>query len=119
MITRPRFGLVVAYVKDIEKAKRFYVESFGLRIEREAPSFVQFEHFAIASDERVGEGDGPELFWLVDDADAAYHELAAKVPVCLALETKPFGKVFGVRDPDGGARFVLELSASRPSRAIG
>ena len=118
MSTHPRFGFVIVYVKDIDRAKRFYVESLGLRVEREAPSFVQFEHFAIASDERLGPGDGPELYWLVDDADAAYLELGAKGPVSLPLASKPFGKVFGIRDPDGGTRFVLELAKSRPSKVV-
>jgi catechol 2,3-dioxygenase-like lactoylglutathione lyase family enzyme len=113
-----RFGFAVVYVKDIQAAKRFYVESLGLRVEREAPTFVQFGHFALASDSPLGGGDGPELYWLVDDADAAYRELAARAPISRPLETKPFGKVFGVRDPDGGTRFVLELAQSRPSRVV-
>ncbi len=118
-MTTPGFGFAIVYVKDIERAKRFYVEVLGLRTEREAPTFVQFDHFAIASDEPLAERGETELYWLVDDADAAFRELGAKAPVSRPLETKPFGKVFGVRDPDGGTRFVLELSRNRPSKAVG
>jgi catechol 2,3-dioxygenase-like lactoylglutathione lyase family enzyme len=118
MAVQPRFGFVVVYVKDMEKAKRFYIDSLGLKVEREAPNFVQFEHFGLASDEPLGKSGEPELYWLVDDADQAYRELSAKAPVSHPLETKPFGKVFAVRDPDGGSRFVLELARSRPSKPI-
>ncbi len=114
-----RFGFVVVYVKDIAKAKRFYAEVLGLRVEREAPTFVQFDHFALATDERVDRGSSaPELYWLVDDAEAAHRELAAKAEISRKLESLPFGKVFGVRDPDGGTRLVLELARNRPSQAV-
>ena len=116
MGAQPRFGFVVVYVKDIEQAKRFYVESLGLEVEREAPNFVQFEHFALAGDEPLSKDGGPELYWLVDDAEAAHREMAARAQVG-PLETKPFGKVFNLRDPDGGTRFVLELAKNRPSKA--
>lgn len=119
MTASPRFGFAIVYVKDIEKAKRYYVDVLGLAIEREAPAFVQFEHFAIASDTPLGAPGETELYWLVDDADAAYRELGAKAPVSRPLETQPFGKVFGIRDPDGATRFVLELSRTRPSKAVG
>jgi len=117
-MTTPRFGFVVLYVKDIAKAKRFYVDVLGLRVEREAPVFVQFEHFALANDQRLGEGDEPELYWLVDDIEAAHRELGAKTEITRPLETLPFGKVFGVRDPDGATRFLLELARDRPSKAV-
>lgn len=47
-----QFGFVVVYVNDMVKSKRFYTEVLGLRVEREAPTFVQFEHFALATGER-------------------------------------------------------------------
>ncbi len=112
----PHFGFVVVYVKDMAKSKRFYTDVLGLRVEREAPTFVQFDHFALATDERLIEGKEPELYWLVDDADAAYRDVSAKTEIARPLETLPFGKVFGVRDPDGGTRMVLELARNRPSK---
>ena len=118
-MTALRFGFVVVYVQDMAKAKRFYTEVLGLRVEREAPTFIQFEHFALASDERVSKGSSePEIYWLVDDAEAAHREIAAKAEISRKLETLPFGKVFGVRDPDGGTRLVLELARNRPSKAL-
>lgn len=118
MTLAPRFGLVVTYVSDIERAKRFYTDVLGLKIEREASTFVQFDHFALASDAPLGESGEPELYWLVENAEAAYAALRERAPIVRPLETKPFGKVFAVRDPDGGVRFVLELARNRPSEAV-
>lgn len=118
MNSDPRFGFVVAYVDDMEEAKRFYVETLGFRVEREAPAFVQFEHFALATDASMDGRREPELYWLVPDAHAAWEDLRARAPISMALEERPFGKVFGVRDPTGQPRYLLELSASRPSRVV-
>ena len=118
MQTTPRFGFVVEYVKDIERAKRFYLDVLGLELQREAPSFVQFEHFAIASDEPLGGTGGPEVYWLVDDAEAVWRELSMQAEVALPLTAKPFGKVFAVRDVDGSARYMIQLAKGRPSKAI-
>lgn len=60
----------------------------------------------------------PELYWLVPDAHAAWEDLRARAPISMAIEERPFGKVFGVRDPTGQPRYLLELSASRPSRVV-
>ena len=118
MTEKPRFGFVVEYVKDIEASKRFYVEVFGLQVEREHPTFVQFETFAIATDEPLGGEASQEIYWLVNDADAAYGSLAPKAEVCLPIKQVPFGKVFGVRDLDGHPRYILELARNRPSKEL-
>lgn len=112
-----RFGFAVANVKDIAKARRFYTEVLGLQVKREAPNFIQFETFAIASD-NPSATTPVELYWLVDDAEAARGALTARGAVCTAVEAKPFGKVFSTKDPDGGERFVLEFAAARPSKAV-
>lgn len=118
MNNKPSFGFVVEYVKDLEAAKRFYTEVLGLSVQRLHPSFVQFETFALASDEPMGGEAAQELYWLVDDAEAAFAELSSKAEVSLPLKQVPFGKVFGVRDPDGRPRYVLELAKNRPSRGV-
>lgn len=117
MPTNLRFGFAVTNVKDIAKAKSFYTEVLGLEVQREAPNFIQFEHFAIATDNP--DATTPiELYWLVDDAEAARRDLAARGATCSAIEAKPFGKLFTVKDPEGGERFVVEFAASRPSKAV-
>jgi catechol 2,3-dioxygenase-like lactoylglutathione lyase family enzyme len=42
MNTKPQFGFVIEYVKDIDAARRFYVEVLGLEIEREHPTYPSF-----------------------------------------------------------------------------
>jgi catechol 2,3-dioxygenase-like lactoylglutathione lyase family enzyme len=119
----PRFGFIVAYVPDVEAAKRFYVEVLGLAVDREHPTFVQFKDaagsfFAVASDESLGGRGEPELYWLVEDAEAAYRELSRVAEVSLPLQQRPFGKVFGLKDPAGQPRYLLELARDRPSRPV-
>lgn len=117
MKSKIEFGFVVEYVKDIEAAKSFYVEVLGLDVQRQHPSYIQFEHFALATDEPRGEAQ-QELYWLVDDAEAACSDLTQKAEIILPLQEVPFGKVFGVRDPDGQPRYLLEFSKNRPSQSV-
>mgnify|MGYP001136601572 CR=1 FL=1 len=37
MTNQPQFGLALAYVTDIEAAKRFYVDVLGLEVQRDNP----------------------------------------------------------------------------------
>ena len=118
MPTLPRFGFAVRYVSDIEAAKRFYSEVLDLRIERQHPTFVQFENFAIASDDAMTSAREPELYWLVDDAEIAFREMSRHAEVTLPLSQKPFGKVFGIQDPSGQPCYMLELARDRPSQMV-
>lgn len=115
-MSKPQFGFVVEYVKDVEAAKRFYVEVLGIEVRRYHPTFVQFDSFAIAGDEPMAGGGEPELYWLVDDAEAAFNDLSQKAEVSLPLTQKPFGKVFGIKDLDDRPRYLLELAKDRPSQ---
>ncbi len=54
----PRIGLAVTSVPDFEAARRFYVDVVSLEVKREAPTVVQFDRFAFAADQPVGEGRG-------------------------------------------------------------
>lgn len=95
MTAKPRFGFALEYVSDIEEAKRFYTDVLGLEVARESPVFVQFKdesgsHFAIASDEPMGASGAPELYWLVDDAEAAFNDLSARGEISRPFEQMPF-----------------------------
>jgi catechol 2,3-dioxygenase-like lactoylglutathione lyase family enzyme len=121
--TNARFAFAVESVSDIEAAKRFYVDVLGLAVERDSPTFVQFKdaagaNYAISNDEPLGGRRELELYWLVDDAEAAFRELSQKAEVSLPLKQMPFGKVFGILDPDGQRQYLLELSPTRPSRPV-
>lgn len=83
------------------------------------PTFVQFKDqagasFAISSEEPMGGGEF-ELYWLVDDAEAAFHELASKAEVSLTLRQMPYGKVFALKSPAGQSHYLVELAQTRPS----
>jgi catechol 2,3-dioxygenase-like lactoylglutathione lyase family enzyme len=119
MNSRPQFGLALAYVTNIETAKRFYIDILGLEVQRDSSVFVQFQNFAIATDESMDGTRDLELYWLVEDAEAAFRDLSEKAEICLPLKQMPFGKVFGIKDPDGQPRYLLEFAATRPSQAVG
>ncbi len=118
MDSKPAFGFVLEYVADVEAAKDFYVDVLGLKMERYHPTYVQFEHFAIASDESISGKREPEHYWLVEDADASFRELSAKAEVVVPLKQMAFGKVFGIKDPSGQTLYLLEFAKDRPSRAV-
>lgn len=116
MTRKPQFGFAVEYVEDIEAARRFYADVVGLEVERTHPTFVQFHNFAIASDQSLDGSRDTELYWLVDDADAAFAELSESAEVTLPVKQMPFGKVFGIKGASGEPRYLLELAANRPSQ---
>lgn len=118
MSIKPRFGFIVEYVTDIEAATRFYVDVLGLTVERTHPTFVQFGTFAIANDESMTGSRDPELYWLVDDAEAAFRELSETAELNGPLKQTPYGKVFGVKGAGGRFHYLLELAKERPSRAV-
>ena len=117
MSTKAKFGFVLEYVKDIEATKRFYVDALGLEVERDSPVFIQFNNFAIATDESMSGNRDPEVYWLVDDAEAAFKDLSQKAEVSLPLKQMPFGKVFGIKDPAGQPLYLIEFAQHRPSRS--
>ena len=116
MSNKPKFGFFLEYVTDIEAARRFYVEILGLEVERISPVFVQFNHFAIASDESMSSNRDPEVYWLVDDAEAAFKDFSKKADVVMPLKQMPFGKVFGIKDPVGQPLYLVEFAQNRPSQ---
>ncbi len=118
MTTNPRFGFYLEYVADVDAAMHFYADVLGLQVERYHPTYVQFEHFAIASDQSMSGARVPEVYWLVDDAQAAFDDLSAKAEVVMPLKQMPFGKVFGIKDPAGRPQYLLEFAQSRPSRHV-
>lgn len=118
MALHAKLGFVVEYVDDIQAAARFYTDVLGLVVQRRHPSFVQFETFALAADEPLTGGGEREVYWLVDDAEAAVREMSGKVEISRPLEQMAFGKVFAVTDPDGHPCYILELAATRPSEKV-
>ncbi len=118
MTVKPQFGFFLEYVSDVEATMRFYVDVLGLEVQRYHPTYVQFEHFAIASDESMSGERQPEVYWLVDDIQAAFQKFSPHAEVVMPLRQMPFGQVFGIKDPAGQPLYVLEFARDRPSRPV-
>ncbi len=118
MSIQPKFEFVLEYVNDVEAAKRFYETVMGLKVQRYHPTFVQFDKFAIASDASLTGTREPEIYWLVEDIEAAFQELASNAEIAVPLKDMPFGRVFAVREPSGRPRFLLQYARQRPSQPI-
>jgi catechol 2,3-dioxygenase-like lactoylglutathione lyase family enzyme len=100
-------NIVIVRVPDIAAARAFYGETLGLPIKGETPNFLvvdpidgQGASFGVG----VGEpgGDGPEIWWRVDDADAFHAALVARgVRITEEPEDRPFGRALSFTDPAG------------------
>lgn len=124
MASKPRFGFVLEYVDDVAAAKPFYVDVLGLKVDRESPEFIQFSdpagvNLAIASDESLRGNREPEVYWVVDDATAAFDDLSKTAEVTLPPKQMPFGTVFGIKDPAGQTQYMVEFARNRPSKPVG
>lgn len=107
-------NFVLIHVDDVAKARAFYMETLGLTVADELPGFVQFappddgQGAAFAILERPTEG--PELWWDVENADAAYAELVQQgVKIVSEPEDKPFGRAFSIKDPAGNTLHLLQV----------
>jgi len=118
MINQPEFGFVLEYVSDMEITKHFYTDVLGLKIQREHPTFVQFDHFALASDESMSSSRDPEIYWIVQDAEMALKTYSQNSEMIPAIKSMPFGKVFSIKDPEGQLIYFVEFVKQRPSQVI-
>ncbi len=108
---QPRFGFVLEYVADVDAAKRWYEDVFGLVARRYHPTFVQFDNFAIASDEALAGERKRELYWIVEDAEAAFAALTSEdAEIVFPIKTINFGKVFAVKEPAGEILLLCEFA---------
>jgi predicted enzyme related to lactoylglutathione lyase len=112
MISGPSY--VIYHVSDLPAARRFYTETLGYSVEGESPAFVQFESRGGATLALGTEDQGApiEVWWFVDDADAACTDLRAKgAEVVTPPHDEPFGRAFEIRDPGGNHVRLLQLPA--------
>jgi catechol 2,3-dioxygenase-like lactoylglutathione lyase family enzyme len=123
MGTTARFAFAIEYTKDVEQTKRFFTDVLGLQVDRDHPTFVQFKDangsaYAIAGDEPMATADEPELWWTVDNAEAACAEMSNHAELVMPLRDMPFGKCFGLKDPAGQVHYLLEFAPQRPSQQV-
>ena len=103
-LTQPVPELPVA---DVEKAQKYYRDTFGCRIEWVHPGkeigAVSHGDTVIFFRKRT-EAFEPAVHWIYcEDVDATYKELlTAKVNIVDDIEDKPWGiRQFTIEDPDG------------------
>jgi catechol 2,3-dioxygenase-like lactoylglutathione lyase family enzyme len=105
----PRVELaeVVLYVRDMERAVRFYRDTVGLEPDAQGQSWTMFRpgpctlalHAAERRDPGIGE---PDPTFVVTDAEAERRRLAAAgVEVTEIREPAAGVRVFDLKDPDG------------------
>ncbi len=98
---------VIHYVRDMERAIRFYRDTLGLELESESEHWTTFRTGACSlalhtTEERESGSAEPEATFLVADVGAEHARLAeAGVEVTEIREPAPGVRVFDARDPDG------------------
>jgi predicted enzyme related to lactoylglutathione lyase len=106
-------NFVVAHVPSVAEVLPFYTEKLELEIEDQQPGFVQFKQsgqgavYAIFEHGHVEPRSTVELWWSVDDADAALEQFKSQdIPIVEPLADQPFGRTFVITDPAGNKIYV-------------
>jgi len=117
-----RLELVQVPVSDVDRAKEFYVERAGFEADHDhrvsdEVRFVQLTPPGSACSIAIGTGLGPGmepgsvrgLQLVVDDADAAREELAARGVEVSEVQDFPWGRFVFFNDPDGNGWAVQAI----------
>ena len=108
-----KMGIVILQVRDIEKAKKFYTEVVGLPVneKQSSPKFVTLapegsllalQDISEEAAERIKEPGSVEIGFNLNGVDAIWkHWKEAGVEIVSDPETRPFGRYFLAKDPDG------------------
>jgi lactoylglutathione lyase len=115
MLMQNQLNFVILYVRDIAAMRDFYAKTFDLKLEANAPTFVQFVAdggaiFALLPGEHPTPTATIELWWEVADVDAAHARLASQgVEIVSGPEDKPFGRTLSIKDPEGNLANLYRL----------
>lgn len=111
-------NFVMVHVPNVEEAASFYTGKLGLEVDQQMPGFVQFKQpggsgavfsLGVAEGTEGVQANPIELWWFVEDADAAHDELAGKgVEIASPLADEPFGRTFSIKDPAGHTLYMLQ-----------
>jgi catechol 2,3-dioxygenase-like lactoylglutathione lyase family enzyme len=116
-----RIEVVVVPVSDADRAKEFWVDRLGFRLDQDSvvPSgqrFVQVTPEGSSCSLSFGSGLSPmepgtlrAAMIVVDDVDAARAELVAAGAEPTAVEEQPWGRFVYFSDPDGNRFWLQEL----------
>ncbi len=112
---KTNLDFVLLHVANLAEARAFYTETFGLEIEAENPTFIQFRRptgamFALQADPAATPHSGVELWWEVANIDEVHAELVGKdARLTEPLADRPFGRVFSIADPAGNTLNLMQL----------
>lgn len=120
--TTTKFGplsFIFLLVPDMPAARQFYVETLGMAIETESPTFLQLARPGGAGASLgigVGAGlDAPhtagleEIWWTVEDTDAVHAMLIERgVRIVSAPKDQPFGRTCSFADPAGNILNIFQ-----------
>ena len=116
-----RLELVILPVSDVDRAKAFYVDNVGFHADHDHTvsdevRFVQLTPPGSACSIAFGKGltdaepgSVKGLQVVVDDADAAHDELAARGVEVTDVDETPWGRFVFFHDPDGNAWSVQQI----------
>ena len=112
-------SFVFLLVPDMAEARTFYVETLGMEVETESPTFLQLaQPGGAGASLGIGVGAGltaahtaglEEIWWTVEDTDAVHAKLVERgVPIVSAPKDQPFGRTCSFRDPAGNILNVFQ-----------
>jgi len=108
-----KMGFVILQVKDMDRAKKFYTEVVGLPVveEQSAPTFtvlapegslLALQDVTTVPAGLAKEPGSVEIAFNQDGVDSIYQRWKkAGAEIVSEPETKPFGRYFLAKDPDG------------------
>ena len=116
-----KLELIPVPVADVERAKAFYTEKTGFTLDNDVTvkqglRFIQLTPPGSACSIAIGEGitemrpgslEGLQI--VVDDADAAREELAARGVKVSEVQEFPWGRFVFFSDPDGNGWAVQQI----------
>lgn len=107
-------NIVIIHTPDLAAARAFYTDALGLKVENETPAFLVIESpngKGATLGVGVGEpsGDGPEIWWSVENTDALHAALVARgVRILQEPKDEPFGRSISFADPAGNRLFAYQ-----------
>src|SRR5258707_11752868 len=116
-------GIVILYVRDLQKSRKFYSEIVGLPVIEEQSdehfimlnpgggTFLALEDLTVVPAGRAKEPGSVEIGLTVDDVDGTFATWKTKgVEIIQEPETMPFGRNFMAKDPDGHYLTIYRLA---------
>jgi len=123
-------GIVILYVRDLQKSRKSYAEIVGLPVIEErsdenfvmlnpgGSTFLALEDLKVVPAGRAKEPGSVEIGFTMDDVDGTFAKWKAQgVEMIQEPETMPFGRNFMAKDPDGHYLTIYHL-APVPSQQL-